>query len=374
MTMDTEYLFCTSCGQHFSINDSKWRCTCGSLLNLHFQPQFDKKKISSRSPDLWRYREALPIGNDANIISFQEGFTPLIEMQMGGKTFLIKQEHLFQTGSYKDRGAAILISKLKELGVKHIVEDSSGNAGCAIAAYAARAGISCDIFVPESTSLPKLSQIKRYQANLHRIPGSREDTAKAALKAADYSYYASHSWNPFFFHGTKTVAFEIWEQLGWKAPDYLVLPVGNGTLLLGAYIGFSELQDAGMIAQMPILIGVQAENCAPLYKAFLTQNQYSERIIPKPTVAEGIAIAEPVRGHEILTAIRNTNGWFITVTEDEILDALQSTGESGFYIEPTAAATIAALSKLSFPGDSSAVVVSVFSGHGLKSLEKTFPH
>lgn len=369
--MNAAYLFCTRCGQQFSVNDIRWCCTCGSLLNLHFEAQFDKEKISLRKPDLWRYREALPINDDENIISFQEGFTPLIEMQVDGKKFLIKQEHLFQTGSYKDRGASILISKIKEIGVKHIVEDSSGNAGCAIAAYAARADISCDIYVPDRTSTPKLSQIKRYRANLHRIPGSREDTAKTAFLAAEHSYYASHSWNPFFFHGTKTIAFEIWEQLVWKAPDYLVLPVGNGTLLLGAYIGFCDLQNAGMIEQLPTLIGVQAENCAPLYQSFVHHQPDYEKINPKPTIAEGIAIAEPVRGQEILAAIHNTNGYILSVTENEIFSALQKTGEAGFYIEPTAAATIAALSKLPVLRDPDAVVVSVFSGHGLKSQEKS---
>ena len=189
-----------------------------------------------------------------------------------------------------------------------MVEDSSGNAGCAIAAYAAKAGIRCEILVPANTSPGKLAQILFYGAELNRIPGSREDTAKAALKAADSTYYASHSWNPFFFQGTKTFAYEVWEQMGFRAPDALLLPAGNGTLFIGSFIGFRELMEAGLIGKIPRHIAIQAEKCAPLLKMFRDGLETIPPIDAGETIAEGVAIAAPVRGKEILDIVRQTGG------------------------------------------------------------------
>ncbi|MGC8849203.1 MAG: threonine synthase, partial [Candidatus Bathyarchaeia archaeon] len=261
-------MVCGSCGGEFSLMDRVWRCSCGGLLDIEYEAEFPLDKIRWREPSMWRYREAIPILNDSNIVSFLEGFTPLLRVDIGGRAVLVKEDRLFPTGSFKDRGASVLISKVKELGVGSVVEDSSGNAGCSIAAYSARAGVHCRVFAPWDASPVKLAQISFYGAELVRVPGSREEAASAALEAAGDDYYASHSWNPFFLHGAKTFAFEVCEQLGWHAPDSVVLPVGNGTLLLGAYIGFRELMEADVIHGMPRLVGVQSMNCAPLYQAF----------------------------------------------------------------------------------------------------------
>jgi threonine synthase len=319
---------------------------------------------------MWRYREALPITHSEHIISFSEGFTPIIPFEFSGKLVGIKQDHLFQTGSYKDRGASVLISMANELGIQHVVEDSSGNAGCAVAAYCARANIPCDIYVPATTSPAKLAQITQYGAKLHLIPGSRENTANAVLIAARTAYYASHSWNPFFFQGTKTFAYEIWEQNCFQAPQAIIVPAGNGTLLLGVWLGFNDLKKAGLIAAIPRIFAVQAKNCAPLYEAHQLHATEPGKINSEPTIAEGIAIAEPIRGKQILEAVRRTNGIFVTVTEKEILDAMISMHRKGFYIEPTAAATIAAIPKLVQSHAEIDQWVSVFTGHGLKSTEK----
>ncbi|MCX5907755.1 MAG: threonine synthase [Deltaproteobacteria bacterium] len=310
-------LVCTQCRKDHS-GEKIWKCDCGGLLDIHFQPAFPLDKIRRRKPNMWRYREAIPIGDDHNIISFEEGFTPLIPIDFGSRRVWVKQDHLFPTGSYKDRGASVLISKVKELGIDRVVEDSSGNAGCAIAAYCAQAQIACEIFVPEDTSPGKLAQIQAYGAILHRIPGSREDTARAVMEAAQKDYYASHSWNPFFFQGTKTFAFEVCEQLGWKSPDSVVLPVGNGTLLLGAFIGFNELMNAGIIQRIPKLIGVQSAHCAPLFKTFRENLPGIPPVDKKDTLAEGIAIAEPVRGKQILEAVKKSRGEIIAVDDREI--------------------------------------------------------
>jgi threonine synthase len=363
-------LICAECGRSFPVEEKIWKCACGGLLDVDFQPHFPIDKIRQRKPTMWRYREAIPIWEDKNIISFDEGFTPLIRVDFGGKTVWIKQDHLFPTGSYKDRGASILISKVKELGIESVVEDSSGNAGCAIAAYCAKARIKCQIFVPEDTSGGKLAQIQLYGAKLNKIPGSREETARAALKAAEKDYYASHSWNPFFFQGTKTFAFEVCEQLGWKSPGSVVVPVGNGTLLLGAYIGFNELFHAGMIQEIPKIIGVQSLHCAPLYKAFKEGLKEIPAIDKKDTLAEGIAIAEPIRGKQVLEAVIKSKGELMAVSELEIKNSLRALCQKGFYVEPTSAATTAGLSKYLEKANSEEIVVSVFTGHGLKTTEK----
>lgn len=319
---------------------------------------------------MWRYREAIPIHNDASILSMNEGFTPLEEIEFNGGGVLIKIDYLFPTGSYKDRGATVLISKMKEWGVQKVVEDSSGNAGSAIAAYCAKAGIGCDIYVPQYTSPEKLIQIQAYGATLKRVEGSREKTAEKAMEAASKIPYASHCWNPFFLHGTKTFAFEVWEQMDWRAPDTLVLPIGHGTLFLGAYIGFKELKTAGMIKRIPKMVGIQSASCAPLYQAFKKGWRETRPIEKVETIAEGIAIAEPVRGRQILEAIRETGGEVLAVTEKEIKVALKEMGRKGHFIEPTSSATIAGLKKYLRKKRQNETVVSTLTGMGLKSAGK----
>jgi len=370
LSLSMTHLRCTHCGAEYPASALRWNCECGGLLDLIFQPSFDRAKIQLRPPTLWRYREALPVEEDGHIVTFGEGFTPLSTFKLGGVEALVKQDQLFPTGSYKDRGAAVLVSQAKALGIREVVEDSSGNAGCAIAAWCARAGIACQIFVPASTSPAKTAQIEMYGAKLMLVPGSREDTARAVWAAAQGQYYASHSWNPFFFHGTKTWAFEVWEQLGWRAPDTVILPVGNGTLLLGAYIGFRELLEAGEIARLPRIIAVQAENAAPLARAFHAGLETALAIEKQDTLAEGIAIGEPVRGAQILRAVRESGGTFLMVSEQEIAASLRDICRQGAYIEPTAAATTAAAARYLRDKPDSEQVVTVFTGHGLKSTEK----
>ncbi|MEO0226197.1 MAG: threonine synthase [candidate division WOR-3 bacterium] len=368
--MGTDRLFCIECGKSYAVDEKIWRCECGGLLDLELAYEFLPEKVAGRRLNLWRYREAIPIDDDDHIVSFEEGFTPLLPVKFGDRTVLIKQDHLLPTGSFKDRGASVLISKVKELGIKKVIIDSSGNAGCAVAAYCARAGIKCDVYVPARTGLSKIKQISAYGADLKRIRGSREATARAALAAAEKDYYASHYWNPFFFHGTKTFAFEICEQLGWQAPDTVILPVGNGTLLLGAFIGFRELYLRGIIEKVPRIIGVQSKNCAPLARAFAQKMATIPEINKKETVAEGIAISEPRRGPQIIDAVRKTRGDFVMVSDREIGLTLRQLWRRGFYVEPTAGAGLAGLKKFLIKQRVSKreVVVSIFTGHGLKSM------
>jgi threonine synthase len=361
-------LICKSCDSAYPMDDPRWRCRCGGLLDIRFKARFHPESMVRRKPTMWRYREALPIGDDADIVSFDEGMTPMIPVDLGPGTLLLKLEQLFTTGSYKDRGAAVLVSKAKELGIGRIVEDSSGNAGCAIAAYAAKAGIRCEILVPEGTSPGKLAQIMMYGAELTLVPGTREDTAAAALAAAETAYYASHSWNPFFFQGTKTFAYEVWEQSGFRAPDTLLVPTGNGTLLIGSYIGFSDLRDAGLIDRIPRHVAVQARNCAPLFEMFRDNLGALPPAGGVETIAEGVAIAAPVRWREILDIVRRTGGEVVAVDDGEVEKALLLLGRRGLYVEPTSALPVAAF--LSRPSLRGGAVVAPLTGHGLKATEK----
>jgi threonine synthase len=357
-------LSCRTCKTSYPINDMRWRCECGGLLDLNFQATFNLTELPTRQSTLWRYREALPIEKDEHIVTLDEGFTPLTEIEYDHQTLYIKQEQLFPTGSYKDRGATLVISQAKALGIDRVVEDSSGNAGAAIAAYCARADIACDIYVPESTSPAKLAQIQLYGATLHRIPGTREATAQAVQEAAQKYFYASHVWSPFFFHGTKTFAYEIWEQLGFQEPDTLLIPTGNGTLLIGAYMGFQDLLQQQLIRKIPKLIAVQSVHCAPIKSQWDTSFVQTEG----DTLAEGIAIAQPARAEQMLEAIRATNGDVITVTDAETITALKKMAQMGFYIEPTSATAIAAVSHYQKEEDERVVVP--LTGHGLKATEK----
>ncbi|MBN1482133.1 pyridoxal-phosphate dependent enzyme [candidate division KSB1 bacterium] len=319
---------------------------------------------------MWRYRAVIPLRHDKNIVSFNEGKTPLLDIDIDGLPVKVKLDHLCPSGSFKDRGASVLVSKVKELGIQHVVEDSSGNAGAAIATYCAAAHIGCDIYVPASTSAGKLTQIEAMGARVVKIPGSRDDTARAVLQQAQHIYYASHVWNPYFLHGIKTIAYEICEQLDWSAPDFFFTPVGNGSLLLGAFIGFGELLNAGMIAKMPRLCAVQSAHCAPCAEAFFLNQKTIVPIDPQPTLAEGIAVAEPIRGAQIINAVRQSNGDFITVLDNEVKLWLDKFYKKGLYIEPTSAVVFAGLSKYKRKLGKNDTVVTIITGHGLKTNKK----
>lgn len=363
-------LRCSSCGDTYDEKEPVWKCIrCGGLLDLDMDFGFSVDRIDHAVPGLWRYHRALPVPL-SQAVTFYEGMTPLTVFPVDDRVVYLKHDHLFQTGSYKDRGASVLVSHIQRLGIRKVVEDSSGNAGCAIAAYCAKANIACEIFVPEKTAPAKLSQLKLYGAFIRKISGSREETASAAQIAAEDTYYASHCWNPYFFHGTKTFAYEIWEQLDGRAPDVLVLPVGNGTLLLGAYIGFSELLRSGAIQKLPRILGVQSAVCNPLERMFQHPGAESEPLPWQETLAEGIAIARPVRAKQILRALKETRGTVVSVSDEEIKTTLLKLGKMGFYIEPTGAAAMAAFDQVVKLSSKRETIVIALTGHGLKAAEK----
>lgn len=346
--MSTELIYrCSACAREFSSLDLRFRCECDGLFELSDAPRrFDSSAIETSEPSLLRYRHALPpsLHDFLVAISLGEGWTKTVPMTHGDSSVLVKMDHLMPTMSFKDRGAVVLVAAAKAAGAARIVQDSSGNAGHAVAVYAARAGIPCKIFVPARTSPKKIALIEAVQATVHVISGSREDAADATLAAAEEpdTFYASHVYNPLFYEGTKTYVFELFEQLDGILPDNFVVPVGNGTLLLGVARALSELRAAGLLQSTPRIVAVQAARCAPIATAFDAGRDTVEPTQNLGTAAEGIAIARPLRGVEILAALRAHQGCVLTADEAEIRARHAQLAAAGFHVEITTAATFAA--------------------------------
>jgi threonine synthase len=286
---------------------------------------------------LWRYAPWLPVAPLPGL-SLGEGATALLPAGPDLPGLHVKLEFVSPTGSFKDRGAAVLMAAAVQRGAERVVVDSSGNAGSAIAAYAARAGLRCKVFVPAGTSAGKQVQIEAYGATLERVPGDRTATMERAIAEVESTgaTYASHVYDPYFFQGTKTFAFEVWEQLG-TVPDAVLVPVGNGTLLLGLDRGFRELRAGGLVDRTPALIALQSERCAPLAAAYHSGEPRPVAVRAQPTAAEGIAIPRPPRGAQILNAVRENGGCVVAVPEAAIAPAGGELARRGLLVEPTAA-------------------------------------
>lgn len=380
--MKYEPYVCPECGAHYPLESLAFRCSCGSLLDIApFVPRFPPSADMAQERSIFRYVQAMPPLGDDNPkwtdawhrVSMGEGSTPLVPLDADDASTLVKVDYAMPTLSFKDRGAAVLVAVAKAARASHLVQDSSGNAGASVAAYAARAGMACDIFVPAATSQRKVAQIEAYGAHAVLVPGSREDTAAAALEAAEAgardgtTFYASHVYNPFFYQGTKTYIYELYESLGGRLPDTLYLPLGNGTLVLGAYLGIKDLLALGLIARSPHIIAVQAAGCAPVFAAYEHRNATVEAVINTGTDAEGIAIAAPMRGSRVLAALRELGGEVVLAPEAGIAAAKHDVAARGFFVETTSAATFAALFERRATGIDEGLVVLPLCGAGLKS-------
>ena len=362
---------CPACGKGYAADRPLWRCDCGGPLDLEPGPGLRRADIVAADPSLWRYRAALALKGLPRV-SLGEGWTPLVTRQWDGGPVRFKLESQMPTGSFKDRGTAIMLNHLLEIGVGPIHEDSSGNAGSSIATYAAAAGLRCRIYVPATAPRGKVVQIAASGAELRAIPGTRQDVTEAALAAVGESFYASHNWHPYFIEGTKTLAYELWEQLDFAVPDNILVPTGYGSNILGLDRGFDELMRQGEIARRPRLFAVQAENCSALGAAWAADAADFVPFNPGPTVADGIATVKPVRTAAVLAALRRSGGQVATVSEAEIGPALKALGRLGLFVEPTAATAGAALSRLLRDGTirPEETTIAVLTGHGLKATDK----
>jgi threonine synthase len=341
-------LDCSACHRSFPLWERRWRCDCGA-------PLIWNGGTGTPAPPgagVWRHASLLPPVDEAARVTLGEGDTPLLSSGH-------KLEHLSPTGSFKDRGACVVASCLVQMGVTRAVVDSSGNAGAAMAAYLAAAGISCVVFAPADASPAKLRQIAAYGARLELVEGARaEVTRRAQAWAQDTGdHYASHLWSPFFSAGLRTIAVELAHA---GALGGVIAPVGSGSLLIGLHAGFSLLRAAGRIESVPPLYGVQAETCDPLAAAL----EGRDPICSGETIAEGIRIAAPPRAAEVLRAVRESGGAMATVGESEIAEARASLARRGVLVEPTAAVGEAGRRKLA-PDTHSVVILT---GSGLKAL------
>jgi threonine synthase len=340
---------CAACAGEHPADATRWRCDCGGVLDLAAVGgnRFAAGEIAA--------------------LSMGEGQVPVVTVTLGSRAVTATVEFASPTLSFKDRGAVVLVAAARALGATQLVADSSGNAGTAIAAYAARARLPCEVFVAASTSPAKLAQMRAHGADVRTVDGTREDVAAAAIERVEATgaFYASHVWNPFFLQGTRSWAAEVVRAIG-AAPDTVVLPVGNGTLLLGAAHGFAELREAGTIDRVPRIVAVQAEGCAPVAAAFHAGADTVEPVTPAGTIAEGIAIAAPPRGTQCLAAIRASGGTVVTVRDDDIRRARADLAAQGVYVEPTAAATAAGLVAAGL-SDADATVAMPLCGAGIKA-------
>jgi threonine synthase len=367
----TAVFYCPSCGATMPADRPIWRCACGSHLNLAPAQGLARREIVGPDASLWRYRAALALGYPPRV-SLGEGWTPLVIRDWAGIPVHFKLESQMPTGSFKDRGTAVMLNHLIEVGVGPIHEDSSGNAGSSIASYAAAAGLKCRIYVPASAPRGKIVQIAACGAEVRAIPGTRQAVTEAALAGVGDSFYASHNWHPFFIEGTKTLAYELWEQLGFRVPDNILVPTGYGSNILGLDRGFNELERSGEITRRPRLFAVQAENCAAFAAAWAADAEGYIPFTSGITAADGIATVKPVRAAEVLSALRRSAGGVVAVPEAEIASALGALCRLGLFVEPTAATAGAALSLLLRAGTIRAdeTTIVVLTGHGLKASDK----
>ncbi|MBY0336798.1 MAG: pyridoxal-phosphate dependent enzyme [Acetobacteraceae bacterium] len=354
-------------GRTWPLDTPRWCGPSREPLLLTDLPGIGRGDIAGGVRSIWRYAAALPF-QPKSPITMGEGCTPLVEREIAGATALLKCEWFMPTGSFKDRGASVMLSLLRDQGVTEVLEDSSGNGGAAVSAYAAAGGLAATIFVPASTSPAKTVQSRASGAAITLVPGTRQDCADAAEREAERIFYASHNWHPFFLQGTKTLAYELWEDLGFAIPDAVIVPCGAGSNVLGLWIGFSELLRAGQIAKLPRIYAAQPANCGPIARAALGL----EAVAARPTIAEGTAIAAPIRVPECLRALTQSGGGAVLLAEEEIAAASLALAKSGVYVEPTCAQAAAAFGKLLAAGvlDPKGRNVVVLTGTGLKSTPR----
>ncbi len=361
---------CTVCGQP-SANLLDYKCQkCGNPLDLRLNIAFDTKGVRKWVHGVWRYAKFFPYVETSDIATLGEGWTPLVKFS---ENVYFKLEGLNPTGSFKDRGSTVLISainkKIKAYGA-FISEDSSGNAGASVAAYASRAGIKAKIYVPENVSGPKLNQIMFYGAEVVKVLGARSCVAEEAQKPEKGKFYVGHILHPVFRDGIRSLAYEIAEQLNWEAPEWVYLPVSAGTLLLGAISGFKHLAESGIIAKMPKIVACQTRQVSPLYHRYKgLQYNPPEKVT---SIADALASTNPPLLELMTKELMAVDGDAVMVEEDEILQAFKELAGKGFFVEPSSAVAYAAYQK-HLQNDATAQkekTVVILTGTGLKAFIK----
>lgn len=380
-------LRCIECGEVFPGEEIRYTCRCGGLLEAFKDIStidVDKKKLASRSLGVWRYKEFLPLREGVRVISLKEGGTPLydagnIGAELGMRALHIKNEGANPTGSFKDRGMTVGVTWALGLGSKAVGCASTGNTSASLAAYAAKAGIKCIVLLPSGKiALGKLAQAILHGAVVVGIKGNFDVALKLVRRASEeFSIYLLNSINPWRLEGQKTEAYEMAEQLGYEAPDVVVVPMGNCGNISAIWKGFKEFREAGLIDGLPRMIGIQAEGASPVVEAFNAGKKGIEPLSNPETIATAIRIGAPVNAPKALRAIKESGGHAEAVSDEEIMEAQKLLARSeGVGVEPASAASIAGLRKLLEQGviEGDERVVCVTTGHALKDPEMIFNH
>jgi len=355
--MFVERLECSNCGAQHSHKEIQTVCkNCGSTLLVKYNLEEMKDKLKKgdllgREGTLWRYFEFLPIEDRRDIITLGEGFTPILRASnLGFRSLWIKDESLNPTGTFKARGMAVAVSKAKTFGIKDIVLPSAGNAAAALSFYCAKAGIKAHVFMPEDSPNVTKRECIVSGADVHLIKGTIADAGKVAkAKAKEQGWFdMSTLKEPYRLEGKKTMGLEIAEYFNWELPDVVIYPTGGGTGLIGIWKAFQELKELGWISgEIPKMISVQASGCAPVVKAFKEGKEEVEEWKNPKTIAAGLKVPKPFAGKLILKVLRDSNGFAISVTDEEILNAIKDLARyEGIYACPEGAATYAGLKKL----------------------------
>ncbi|MEM1508035.1 MAG: threonine synthase [Candidatus Bathyarchaeia archaeon] len=377
-------LTCINCGAEYAPNNVIYRCSrCGDLLSIEYSSDIMRPEIAlewkSRDLSVWRYAELLPISDKNKIVSLGEGGTSInkcvrLSCEVNLRNVYVKNEGENPTGSFKDRGMTVGVTKALELGVKYVACASTGNTSASLAAYAARAGLKCMVLIPSGkVAFGKLVQAIAHGAKIIQVKGNFDEALKIIEGIClTRPIYLLNSINPYRLEGQKTIAFEIWDQLNHNVPDKIIVPVGNAGNISAIWKGFKELQSAGLIEKLPEMIGIQAEGAAPI-AGFLKGELSEIKFVENPeTVATAIRIGSPVNWKKAVKAIKESNGLAETVSDEEILDAqMLLARREGIFVEPASAAAIAGLIKLARTKliDKDEVVVCILTGHGLKDPE-----
>ena len=350
------HLECSATGEHYPADQIHNLSRAGKPLLVRYdlagvQKALSKDALLSRAPDLWRYRELLPVRRVADIVSLGEAMTPLVALpklaaKLGGGEILVKDEGRLPTGSFKARGLVMAVSMAKAFGIKHMAMPTNGNAGAALAAYASHCGIRTTIFCPEDTPEVNVSEIGLQGAAVYRVNGLIDDCGKIVAdgKAKAGWFDVSTLKEPYRIEGKKTMGLELAEQLGWTVPDIIFYPTGGGTGLIGMWKAFAELEAIGFIGdKRPRMVAVQASGCAPMVRAYEAGVEHAQRWDNAQTIAAGIRVPQAIGDFLILRAVRESNGFAIAVSDAAITAALdEAAREEGFLMCPEGAATYAA--------------------------------
>ncbi|AQQ53574.1 threonine synthase [Planococcus lenghuensis] len=354
------HLYCPKCGNEYDTKQQHQLCTCGSPLLVEYD--WDELKanvtpddIAKRNPTLWRYHEMLPVENEQNVVSQGEGMTPLLSMptigkDMGVEKLYMKDEGLVPTGTFKARGAAVGVSKAKEVGIEEFAMPTNGNAGAAWALYGARAGLKSTIVMPQDAPKITRNEVALSGANLYLVNGLISDAGKIVGKAVkEFGLYdASTLKEPYRIEGKKTMGLEIAEQMGWKFPDVILYPTGGGVGLIGIYKALNELKNLGWVkGELPRLVAVQATGCAPIVKAWEEKKSESEFWPDSSTQAFGINVPKAIGDFLVLDAVYKTDGCAIAVDDQDMLDEQERIAQmEGSFICPEGAAVFVAIRQL----------------------------